>query len=127
MSNPVVHFEIIGQDGEKTKQFFADLFDWSITSDNPMNYGLLDPGRGTGPDGNPIGIGGGIGGAMGDSPGYVTIYVSVDDVEAALVKAESLGGTRLFGPETIMPGITIGTFTEPEGKTIGLLQAPADA
>jgi predicted enzyme related to lactoylglutathione lyase len=124
MSNPIVHFEIIGQDGEKTKQFFADLFGWTIASDNPMNYGLVDPGRTTGPDGGPIGIAGGIGAAMGGGEGYVTVYVSVDDVEAALVKAEALGGTRVLGPDTVMPGVTIGLFTEPEGKIIGVLEAP---
>jgi uncharacterized protein len=35
--------------------------------------------------------------------GHVTFYVGVPDVEAALVKAESLGGKRLFGPEAV-PG-----------------------
>ena len=117
MANPVVHFEIIGKDGDKTKQFFADLFGWSINSDNPMNYGLTDPGLGA--EGR--GIAGGLGGAMGGSEGYVTFYVQVDDVETALAKAESLGGTRIFGPETIMGGLTLGLFTEPEGKTIGVL------
>jgi predicted enzyme related to lactoylglutathione lyase len=117
MANPVVHFEIIGKDADKTKRFFADLFGWSINSDNPMNYGLLDPGV----NDDSRGIAGGIGGAMGGSEGYVTVYVQVDDVEAALAKAESLGGTRVFGPETIMGGLTLGLFNEPEGKTIGVL------
>jgi predicted enzyme related to lactoylglutathione lyase len=122
MANPVVHFEIIGKDGEKTKQFFADLFGWSINSDNPMNYGLTDPGV----DDENRGIAGGIGGAMGGSEGYVTVYVRVDDVETALAKAESLGGTRIFGPETIMGGLTLGLFNEPEGKTIGVLHGAAE-
>ena len=117
MANPVVHFEIIGKDGDKTKRFFADLFGWTINSDNPMNYGLTDPGE------NEIGrgIAGGLGGAMQGAEGYVTVYVQVDDVETALQKAESLGGTRVFGPETIMGGLTLGLFNEPEGKTIGVL------
>jgi predicted enzyme related to lactoylglutathione lyase len=117
MANPVVHFEIISKDGDKSKQFFADLFGWSINSDNPMNYGLVDPGLSS----DDRGIAGGIGGVMGGGDGYVTVYVQVDDVEAALAKAESLGGTRQFGPETIMGGLTLGLFTEPEGKTIGVL------
>jgi predicted enzyme related to lactoylglutathione lyase len=117
MANPVVHFEIIGKDGEKTKQFFSDLFGWSINSDNPMNYGLVDPGL----NGENRGIAGGFGGAMQGQEGHVTVYVEVDDVEAALAKAESLGGKRQFGPETIMGGLTLGLFTEPEGKTIGVL------
>jgi uncharacterized protein len=124
MPNPVAHFEITGKDGDKTKQFFADLFGWTIDSSNPMNYGLVDPGRTTGPGGGPMGIGGGISQAMQGQEGYITVYVEVEDVEAALAKAESLGGTRTFGPETIMPGVTIGLFAEPEGKPVGLLQAP---
>jgi uncharacterized protein len=117
MANPVVHFEIIGKDGDKTKQFFTDLFGWGINSDNPMNYGLTDPGE----NGIGRGIAGGLGAAMEGQDGYVTVYVEVDDVEAALAKAESLGATRVFGPETIMEGLTIGIFTEPEGKPIGVL------
>jgi len=123
MANPVVHFEITGKDGDKTKQFFADLFGWSIDSNNPMNYGLVDPGQ----DADGRGIGGGISGSMEGQPGYVTVYVEVDDVEAALAKAESLGASRMFGPETIMPGLTIGIFAEPEGKPVGVLHRTAEA
>jgi predicted enzyme related to lactoylglutathione lyase len=123
MANPVVHFEIIGKDGDKTKQFFAELFGWGIDSDNPMNYGLVDPGKD--PDGR--GIAGGIAGAMEGQEGYVTVYVEVDDVEAAMAKAESLGAGRIFGPETIMPGLTIGIFAEPEGKPVGVLHRTEEA
>ena len=45
------------------------------------------------------------------------------DVEAALAKAESLGGTRVMGPETIMEGITLGQFLDPEGNVVGLTQS----
>jgi predicted enzyme related to lactoylglutathione lyase len=117
MANPVVHFEIIGKDGEKTKRFFADLFGWAIDDDNPMKYGLVDPGG----DAEGRGIAGGIGGGMEGQEGYVTVYVEVDDVEAALARAESLGATRMMGPETIMDGLTIGLFAEPEGKPFGVL------
>jgi predicted enzyme related to lactoylglutathione lyase len=117
MANPVVHFEIIGQDGDATQKFFADLFGWTIDTNNPMKYGMVDPGDN--PEGR--GIAGGVAGAMGGGPGYVTVYVEVDDVEAALAKAESLGGTRMMGPENIMEGLTIGLFSEPEGKPVGVL------
>ena len=46
----------------------------------------------------------------------------VDDVEAALAKAESLGGTRVMGPETIMDSIVLGQFTDPEGHLIGVVK-----
>jgi predicted enzyme related to lactoylglutathione lyase len=47
----------------------------------------------------------------------------VPDVEAALAKAESLGGTRTMGPDEPMEGLVIGLFTDPEGHVIGVLQS----
>ena len=42
-------------------------------------------------------------------------------MEAALAKAESLGGTRTVGPETIMEGVELGHFTDPEGHLVGVV------
>ncbi|MGH3112311.1 MAG: VOC family protein, partial [Gaiellaceae bacterium] len=55
--------------------------------------------------------------------GHVTFYVEVPDVEAALAKAESLGGTRVMGPEKIMDGVELGQFTDPEGHVVGLVKS----
>jgi uncharacterized protein len=38
------------------------------------------------------------------------------------VKAESLGGTRLLGPQTVLVGVEIGSFYDPEGHMIGLVK-----
>ena len=48
MPNPIVHFEIIGKDAAATQKFYADLFDWNVNADNPMNYGVVGPRRATG-------------------------------------------------------------------------------
>ena len=53
----------------------------------------------------------------------MTFYVEVPDVEAALSKAESLGGTRVMGPETIMGSMVLGQLIDPEGNVIGLTQS----
>jgi predicted enzyme related to lactoylglutathione lyase len=52
---------------------------------------------------------------------HVIFYVGVPNVEAALQKAESLGGTRRMGPEK-NPGadLVVAHFTDPEGHLIGL-------
>jgi len=52
--------------------------------------------------------------------GRVLFYVGVPDVEAALQKAESLGGTRQIGPEGKPGTPVIGQFTDPEGHLIGV-------
>jgi uncharacterized protein len=54
-------------------------------------------------------------------PGYSTFYVEVPDVEAALAKAEGLGGTRVMGPEKVMDRIVIGMFNDPEGHLVGVV------
>jgi hypothetical protein len=51
------------------------------------------------------------------------LYVGVPDVEAALRKAEVLGGHRHIGPVTAPNGLVIGQFTDPEGNLIGLASA----
>ena len=36
--------------------------------------------------------------------------------------AEKLGGTRMMGPEEVMPGLTVGLFSDPEGHVVGLVE-----
>lgn len=120
MGRPVVHFEIIGRDAEMLKQYYTDLFGWQIDSDNPMNYGIVQPATGSDGDG---GIGGGVGGGPEGYSGHVTFYVGVDDVEAALTKAEGLGGTRVMGPDKVMDRIEVGLFTDPEGHLVGVVSS----
>jgi predicted enzyme related to lactoylglutathione lyase len=123
MGQPVVHFEVVGRDGAKLRDYYATLFGWEIQADNPMGYGLVAREDNVNADG--IGIGGGVGGGPEGYDGHVTFYVEVPDVEAALAQAESLGGTRMMGPEEPMPGLTIGLFNDPEGHTIGLMTSAA--
>ncbi len=121
MGQPVVHFEVIGKDGEKLRGYYSELFGWDINADNEMNYGVINRDGNTTSDG--VGIGGGVAGGPEGYDGHVTFYVEVPDVEEALSKAESLGGTRVMGPETIMGRMVLGQLTDPEGHVIGLIQS----
>jgi hypothetical protein len=124
MGQPVVHFEIIGKDATKLRSYFGDLFGWEFDTDSPVapavsetgNYGFVNHDAAT--DG--VGIPGGVGGGVGHA-GYAIFYVGVPNVEAALQKAESLGGTRVMGPEKNPAGhLVVGHFTDPEGHLIGV-------
>jgi predicted enzyme related to lactoylglutathione lyase len=124
MGQPVIHFEVIGRDPEKLRSYYGELFGWEFDTSAPVsnavseagNYGFVD--RNTTDDG--VGIPGGVGGGK-DYARHVIFYVGVPDVEAALQKAESLGGTRTMGPDQA-PGtnLVVGHFTDPEGHLIGL-------
>ena len=110
MSNPVVHFEIGCQNKEKTADYFSQLFGWKMQAMGPAT--MID----TGPD---SGIQGHIT-ALGHEPQRYTIfYVQVDDVQAYLDKAGTLGGKTLVPPVEIPTG-TFAWFADPEGNTIGL-------
>ena len=122
MGQPVVHFEIIGKDAEKLRSYYSELFGWKIEAPiGPMNYGIVQREGNVNADG--AGIGGGVGGGMEGYDGHVTFYVEVPDVEAGLAKAESLGGTRVTGPDQVPNGPLIAQFKDPEGHTIGLVGA----
>ena len=113
-TNPVVHFEIQSANPEAQQQFYAQLFGWDINADNDMKYGLVQQGE--------TGIGGGIGPAM-DQTNRVTFYVHVDDLQASLDKAASLGGSVAVPPMDLdFEGeqFAIAAFTDPEGNFIGL-------
>ena len=121
MGQPVVHFEIIGQDADRLRGYYSDLFGWEIDANNPANYGIVQREGNT--DGDGVGIGGGVGKGPEGYAGHVTFYVGVPDVEAALAKAESLGGSRMMGPDQVPGGPIIGLFTDPDGLTVGVVQA----
>jgi predicted enzyme related to lactoylglutathione lyase len=130
MGNPVVHFEIIGADPAGLRDFYGRLFGWEFEVGGPVaptvsaqgNYGFSDTGA--------TGTGAGIPGGIGGGPGFdsqVVFYVGVPDVEAALLEAERLGGTRRMGPEH-GPGsaVVVGHFADPQGNVVGVA-APAQS
>lgn len=121
MQNPVVHFEIAGKDPQALQQYYQDLFDWSIVDASPMPdfpYGIINA-----PEQGP-GIGGGIGGVMEGGP-YVTFYVQVEDIQAALDRAVELGGS-VIRPVMSIPGtVTVAMFQDPEGNCLGLVASEA--
>src|SRR5215210_2963628 len=121
VGQPVVHFEIVGKDAAALQKYYSELFGWQIDSNNPVNYGMVAREGNTNSEG--VGIGGGVGGGPEGYEGHVTVYVEVPDVEAALAKAESLGGSRVMGPEEVPGGPELGLFNDPEGHLVGVVKS----
>ena len=113
MPNPVVHFEILGRDGEALKAFYQTAFGWNVNSDNPMNYGLVEN------EGE--GIGGGIGGRESDDQPGAMFYIQVPDLQAALDAVEAAGGKTVREPMEIPDMVSLATFADPDGNVIGLV------
>jgi uncharacterized protein len=124
MGQPVVHFEVIGTDPAGLRGYYGELFGWQFNTNAAVapevsqtdSYAFID--RMTTDDGT--GIPGGVGGGAGYQS-HAIFYVGVPDVEAALQKAESLGGMRVMGPaRNESGGVVVGHFTDPEGNLIGI-------
>ena len=107
MTNPIVHFEIAAKDAAKLQQFYTGLFNWDLQVFEQFSYGMVET-----KDGD-LGINGAI------FPGGP----QVADADAALKKAEELGGKSL-GPavEVEGQGIKVAQFIDPEGNVCGVVQ-----
>jgi predicted enzyme related to lactoylglutathione lyase len=123
MARPVVHFEVVGSNPEQLRRYYGDLFGWTFDTPSPVAKEVSDPDSYgfveliTAEDGS--GIRGGIGGGE-NYDSHAVFYVGVEDVEAALRRAETLGGTRVMGPARSPNGLVVGHFRDPEGTLIGV-------
>ena len=114
MGNAVVHFEIGGPDDAPLVTFYGELFGWTVGGGDagaPPSYGMADTGAGSG-------IQGGLGSST--DARWATIYASVGDVEQTLAKAESLGGSRIYGPMAVDDHMQTGAFRDPAGNVFGV-------
>jgi len=111
----VCHWEIAAKDAAALQSFYRKLFDWEFDTNNSKNYGYT---RSGGLAGN--GIDGGIYQKAEQHPAYVTFYVMVEDLQAYLDRAVSLGGTALVPRTEIPGGGHFAMFADPEGNRIGI-------
>jgi len=117
MAAGVVHWEISSRNAKPLQDFYSNLFGWLINADNPMQYGMVDTGL-------KIGINGGIFQGNEKQPPGVVIYVQVEDIQAYMDKAVSLGG-KVILPVTEIPNmVTYALIADIEGNMIGLIKGP---
>lgn len=114
MGRPVVHFEIGVGNTSRSRDFYAELFSWTIRTDG-SEYGLVDTEAGEG-------INGGLMQTPEGLPAYVTLYVGVDDLDRYLQRVEELGGKTVTEPMTVGAMGSFAMFTDPDGNLIGLFK-----
>jgi predicted enzyme related to lactoylglutathione lyase len=111
---PVDWFEVLGDDAAATQKFYTELFGWTVDESGFPGYRLV---QGAG-----VGVGGGLG--SGEGSKWATVYAKVPDVEAALAKAESLGGKRVYGPNNVDDHTQSGALADPAGNVFGVYSHP---
>ncbi|WP_329103607.1 VOC family protein [Micromonospora sp. NBC_01699] len=106
-------FDISTPDGPRAHRFYQDMFGWPVHVLDGT-YALVG-----GDGGPPVG---GIGQAGPDSPYTgIVVYFRVDDVDAALARAEQLGGTRTMDPVSVPGQGRMAVFGDLDGNPVGLL------
>lgn len=118
MGRPVAFFEILSTDAERVRKFYSELFEWTAEADPAMGgYALVDTGAGD------DAIGGGIGPVDEAGEAGVKIYMRVDDLDAYLARAATLGGSTVVPPMDLPGGYgRIAVFADPDGNPVGLWQ-----
>jgi predicted enzyme related to lactoylglutathione lyase len=115
MADRIVHWELMGPDGDRLKSFYEQMFGW-VAEPVPgfEGYHMVDAAH--------AGVGGAVGTGSDEMPNYLTIYVEVDSVDERLDRAEAQGATTVI-PRTVIPGmVTFGMFADPAGNIVGVVE-----
>ncbi len=106
MSQPIVFFDIAGEDDEALQQFYAHLFDWQLDETGQIAVPINGP----------------IKGAFRKDPTEKRIYIGVPDIDATISQISALGGT-IDAPRFEVPGVVVlGLFKDPAGNEMGLVE-----
>ena len=123
-----VHFEIHAANPKDMIGFYSKLFGWTFNKWDGGDYWMIH----TGPDEQP-GINGGLMPRRGDLPAPMAavnafvITVDVDDVDACVAHAQTLGGSIAL-PKMAVPGIGwLAYAKDPDGNIFGMMQTDTAA
>ena len=115
MSNLVNYFEIGCPDAESAREFYGGLFGWTFGEPStPARYSMIEQDKGGLWDTSAIG-----------GASWAIFYVQVDDVQAALDRAQELGATVAV-PLVDNGRIQFAHLIDPHGNRLGIWR-PNDA
>ncbi|MEU4227798.1 VOC family protein [Nonomuraea sp. NPDC026600] len=116
MSNPIVHFSIVGKDVDALARFYTETFGWGSPRHPDPASSFLQ----TGEAGDLTGVVKPQ--EQGDPTPRVTVWVEVDDIDSVLARIEALGGSAAGAPTVLSQGPRIARFADPEGNVMGLVE-----
>jgi len=113
VGNPVVQWQIVAKDPEAVTRFYSALFGWTINASNALGYRVVETGNGRGIDG-------GVWPSPPEGHNLVQLFVEVDDIDAALAKATSLGATVIVPKSELPDGDALAIVLDPAGLSFGM-------
>ena len=109
--------DLLCKNGQAAKDFYTNLFGWTF-DDHPAGPGMVYTMFSH--DGVPVCASAEPGPGQEDLPPHWSVYVTVDDLEAAVNRARSAGGTVLFEPFDVMDVGRMAIIQDKEGAFLRL-------
>jgi hypothetical protein len=115
----IAWFQIGTDDPAAAREFYGDLFGWSVVPGSPApGYDFLGyPGQDR--------AAGGIAHTGGGAENHAVFMVVVEDVAAVCAQAEQLGGKVLVPPITTPAGLTFAHLLDRSGNRFGVFRPPS--
>jgi predicted enzyme related to lactoylglutathione lyase len=115
MTCTVTAWQILSQNPERTASFYADVFDWTVQRNNPLDYRELRSGA-------PHAVDGGVWPAPPEGHAFVQLFIQVDDLPRRLARAEERGAKVLIAPQTLPDGDELAILLDPDGVAFGMMR-----
>lgn len=106
MSQPIVFFDIAGQNDSDLRKFYSSVFGWEIDQAGQFQVDIVSP----------------INGAIRKDPTEKRIYIGVPDVSTSLTNIERAGGTVDVARFEVPGVVVLGLFKDPAGNPMGLVE-----
>jgi predicted enzyme related to lactoylglutathione lyase len=117
MTSSVTHFEIYGNDLARLSEFYRELFGWGIEKAAGLDYFHIQTGAG-----ESQGIRGGLMNRPIPGPRSWVHYVSVDSIDRAIERIQSLGGKVLREKAAVPKAAWYAIVEDPEGNIFAVYQ-----
>lgn len=108
MTAIVNYFEVGSADPDAARSFYGSLFDWAFGEPSPAGYRTVNGDKGGLWDTTSLG-----------GNAWAIFYVQVDDVKAAIARAESLGASVAV-PFVDNGAIEFAHLLDPQGNRFGV-------
>jgi predicted enzyme related to lactoylglutathione lyase len=115
MPNSVVRWQIISPEPDKAAGFYQKLFSWKLSQANAMGYRELKTESAAGVDG-------GVWPSPPGKPGFVQLFVEVEDLDGCLARAAELGAQILVPKSALPDGDVMAVLLDPTGLSFGVCQ-----
>ena len=109
--------DLLAHDGQAAKDFYTGLFGWTY-DDHPAGEGMVYTMFSH--NGVPVCASAEAGPMQQNLPAHWSVYVTVDDLEAAVERAKSAGGTVIFDPCDVLDVGRMAIIQDQEGAFLRL-------